>query len=321
MYDFRLLNKLLVAYCRKGLLEKAESALKKAFGRKKAVCHSMEWHTFVHHGVFRRSTALLVRSVSGQRTSSHRKEYSEAAKEARKEEAGQQQKKEKDRIEVSGVYGGADQSRDEEKMGSGSHLMLLCAPVHGRRYLAYEHSLNFNSSSPPLNWSSSIECCLSEVIKCDANGHVTHLWLPRRGLTATISPSIANLTHLTHLSRNIIDEAMPDDDHMIPRWNSEVLGLSGCRLCGQIPALAKKFTDIGSISNQLSGEIPASLRNLHFLSYFSVAESNLQGQVNYWVHRWNIVPPSSIKVKVSAAVKVQKTPLKDGAIKDVASFK
>ncbi|KAJ0113495.1 hypothetical protein Patl1_02234 [Pistacia atlantica] len=98
------------------------------------------------------------------------------------------------------------------------------------------------------------------------------------------------------------------NDHMIPRWNSEVLGLSGCRLCGQIPALAKKF-----YSNQLSGEIPASLRNFHFLSYFSVAESNLQGQVNYWVHRWNIVPPSSIKVKV--------TEVKDGGIKDVASFK
>lgn len=62
-------------------------------------------------------------------------------------------------------------------------------------------SLDFKVSLP-LNWSASSYCCSREGISChqDYDHHdqrVIRLWLPGRGLTGVISPSITNLTHLT----------------------------------------------------------------------------------------------------------------------------
>jgi hypothetical protein len=61
-------------------------------------------------------------------------------------------------------------------------------------------SLAFNrTSSPPLIWSS-IDCCQWEGISCDHKHQVTRIWLPSKGLTGSISPSLGNLTCLSHLN-------------------------------------------------------------------------------------------------------------------------
>ncbi|KAK9214349.1 hypothetical protein WN944_006338 [Citrus x changshan-huyou] len=41
---------------------------------------------------------------------------------------------------------------------------------------------------------------LCERVVCDKDGYVTRLWLPWRGLSGIISPSIGNLTHPHHLN-------------------------------------------------------------------------------------------------------------------------
>jgi len=72
-------------------------------------------------------------------------------------------------------------------------------------------SFAFNESSLPLNWSSSIDCCHWEGIACDPAGYVTHIWLPSKGLKGSISPSLGNLTHLSHLnlSHNSLSGPLP----------------------------------------------------------------------------------------------------------------
>ena len=58
-------------------------------------------------------------------------------------------------------------------------------------------ALVFNhTSSPLLNWSS-IDCCRREGISCDHKRQVTHIGLPSKGLSGTISPSLGNLTPLS----------------------------------------------------------------------------------------------------------------------------
>jgi Leucine-rich repeat (LRR) protein len=71
-------------------------------------------------------------------------------------------------------------------------------------------SLPFNTSSPPLNWSS-IDCCHWEGISCDQNSKVTRIWLPSRQLKGSVSPFLGNLTRLTHLnlSHNSFSGALP----------------------------------------------------------------------------------------------------------------
>ncbi|KAL6134840.1 hypothetical protein ACLB2K_067068 [Fragaria x ananassa] len=67
-------------------------------------------------------------------------------------------------------------------------------------------SLTFNvssSSSPPLNWSDSTDCCYWEGVTCnqdDDHQRIVALLLPGRGLSGVISLSITNLTCLSYLN-------------------------------------------------------------------------------------------------------------------------
>ncbi|KAK3005619.1 hypothetical protein RJ639_015896 [Escallonia herrerae] len=88
----------------------------------------------------------------------------------------------------------------------------------------------------PLNWSSP-DCCHWEGVACGPNSRVTSLELPVRGLRGSISPSLGNLTYLSHLNltRNWLSGNLPD-------------------------VLLSRFTHLGILSsNKLFNERPLSL--------------------------------------------------------------
>lgn len=74
-------------------------------------------------------------------------------------------------------------------------LCQACNPIDQYSLL----SLHLNLSSPPWNWSSSTDYCLWEGIKCEASGCVSHLWLPFKGFSGTISPRLAT-SHIYPIS-------------------------------------------------------------------------------------------------------------------------
>ncbi|CAI0465769.1 unnamed protein product [Linum tenue] len=71
VYDFRVLNKLLVAYCKRGLMEKGESVLEEAAERR--VCYASSWHIlasgYVNHGLMGKAVEMLKRALSVGRRS------------------------------------------------------------------------------------------------------------------------------------------------------------------------------------------------------------------------------------------------------------
>ncbi|XP_057954097.1 receptor-like protein 2 [Malania oleifera] len=130
------------------------------------------------------------------------------------------------------------------------------------------------SFSPPLNWPSNANCCLWKGIACDHNGWVTHIWLPSRGLSGSIPPSLRNLTQLSHLnlSHNSFAGPLPDDffssiNHL------KILDLSFNRLHGELPSLV---TSNGSpISLQILDLSNNYFRGSLFQSPFLQATWNL----------------------------------------------
>nr|XP_011468596.1 PREDICTED: receptor-like protein 2 [Fragaria vesca subsp. vesca] len=142
-----------------------------------------------------------------------------------------------------------------------------------------------SSSSPPLNWSDSTDCCYWEGVTCnqdDDHQRIVALLLPGRGLSGVISPSITNLTCLSYL--NLSNNSFGGD---IPVEIGElkfiyVLDLSHNNLYGRIPDQVSELTNLERLDlsyNHLHGKIPASLKALHHLSFFSVAFNDIQGVV------------------------------------------
>jgi Leucine-rich repeat (LRR) protein len=119
-------------------------------------------------------------------------------------------------------------------------------------------SLPFNTSSPPLNWSS-IDCCHWEGISCDDKGQVTHIWLPYKGLKGSISPSLGNLSYLSHLnlSHNSLSDPLPMG--LFSSLNQlKVLDLSYNRLFGDISGWPASTEIVDLSSNHFNGTIQSS---------------------------------------------------------------
>ncbi|KAJ0007735.1 hypothetical protein Pint_29479 [Pistacia integerrima] len=149
---------------------------------------------------------------------------------------------------------------------------------------------NISSSSSSLNWSSSIDCCLWDGVDCDAeDGRVTHLRLPFRGLTATLSPSLANLTRLSHLdlSHNRLFGRIPTSfffslNHLL------VLDLSFNLLSGQLPTnhfdnniTAIDIQNLDLSSNYFEGSIPSIsfLQTAWSLTTFNISNNSFTGPI------------------------------------------
>ncbi|KAK0592875.1 hypothetical protein LWI29_027036 [Acer saccharum] len=137
--------------------------------------------------------------------------------------------------------------------------------------------------SSSLNWPSSGDCCLWEGITCDASGNVTRLWLPSKGLNGTISPSIGNLTHLSHL--NLSHNRLfgpPPITSFSTLIQLQILDLSYNRLTGEFPStlLSNHIELVNLSSNQFHGLIPSSyFQQAGNLMSFNVSNNSFTGPI------------------------------------------
>ncbi|KAL6285222.1 hypothetical protein ACE6H2_009612 [Prunus campanulata] len=144
------------------------------------------------------------------------------------------------------------------------------------------------SSSPPLNWSASTDCCLWEGILCNQDDQrVIRASLPGRGLSGVISPYITNLTYLTHLnlSWNSLSGPLPDD-LFSSLHRLQVLDLSFNHLIGQLSSSSSQTTALQTVdlsSNSFNGTIPSSFIvsavSAGTLTTFNVSNNSFTGPI------------------------------------------
>ncbi|KAB2605625.1 receptor-like protein 2 [Pyrus ussuriensis x Pyrus communis] len=157
-------------------------------------------------------------------------------------------------------------------------------------------------SSPPINWSGSVDCCRWNGITCNQEGWVTHLILPSKGLKGGmfVSP-LGNLTHLTHLnlSQNSLYGTL-ETKFFSSLNHLEILDLSYNLLSGELPfSLPPKniqTIDFGNISqglggcselqilragdNNLSGSLPEDIYNATKLVELALPLNSLNGAIS-----------------------------------------
>ncbi|KAH0986509.1 hypothetical protein GBA52_013686 [Prunus armeniaca] len=137
-------------------------------------------------------------------------------------------------------------------------------------------------SSPPLNWTS-IDCCRWKGITCNQDGWVTHLLLPFKGIKGGISPSLGNLTHLTHLnlSHNSLYGSL-ETQFFLSLNRLEFLDLSYNLLSGELPFSlpSSNIRTVDLSSNHFHGSIPSSIfHRASNLTSFNVSNNTFTGYV------------------------------------------
>ncbi|KAI9156769.1 hypothetical protein LWI28_011936 [Acer negundo] len=171
------------------------------------------------------------------------------------------------------------------------HLILLFLSYFA--YLTHQACNQFDQQSllsfqlyipsSSLNWPSSDDCCLWEGITCDASGNVTRLWLPSKGISGTISPSIGNLTHLSNLnlSHNRLLGPLP-----VTSFPSliqlQILDLSYNSLIDEFQStlLSNHIELVNLSSNRLHGLIPSSyFQQAGNLMSFNVSNNAFTGPI------------------------------------------
>ncbi|XP_050111021.1 receptor-like protein 3 isoform X2 [Malus sylvestris] len=139
-------------------------------------------------------------------------------------------------------------------------------------------------SSPPVNWSSSVDCCHWNGITCNQEGWITHLLLPSNGLKGGMFvSSLGNLTHLTHLnlSHNSLYGTL-ETKFFSSLNHLEILDLSYNLLSGEIPFSLppKNIQTVDLSSNHFHGAIPSSFfQRAWNLTSFNVSNNTFSGYI------------------------------------------
>ncbi|VVA40340.1 PREDICTED: receptor [Prunus dulcis] len=148
------------------------------------------------------------------------------------------------------------------------------------------------SSSPPLNWSASTNCCLWEGILCNQDDQrVIRASLPGRGLNGVISPYITNLTYLTHLNLawNSLSGPLPDDLFSSLSSNGNnytsltILDLSFNKFTGLVPpglGACFKLQVFRTGFNYLSGSLPDDIYDAANLQELSLPVNHISGVIS-----------------------------------------
>ncbi|XP_059645515.1 receptor-like protein 2 [Cornus florida] len=165
-------------------------------------------------------------------------------------------------------------------------LSSFSNPCHGScNQLDRDSLLSFSLNiSPPLNWSSVIDCCVWDGVSCDGNDQVICLTLPFKGLHGLISPSIANISHLSqlNLSHNWLSGSLPAG--FFTSLNQlDTIDLSYNRLSGPLPSsdslpIATHTLDLSS--NHFNGTIQSSfLQPASNLLSFNISNNSFTGTI------------------------------------------
>ncbi|VVA19009.1 PREDICTED: receptor [Prunus dulcis] len=161
---------------------------------------------------------------------------------------------------------------------------IISTNIHACKQTERSSLISFAStlSSPPLNWIS-IDCCCWKGITCNQDGWVTHLLLPFKGIKGGISPSLGNLTHLTHLnlSHNSLYGSL-ETQFFLSLNRLEFLDLSYNLLSGELPfsLLSSNIRTVDLSSNHFHGSIPSSIfQRASNLTSFNVSNNTFTGYV------------------------------------------
>nr|KYP72016.1 Tyrosine-sulfated glycopeptide receptor 1 [Cajanus cajan] len=177
-----------------------------------------------------------------------------------------------------------------------------CNQLDRESLLAFSRNI---STPSPLNWSASVDCCLWEGIQCDGDLRVIHLLLPSRGLTGFISPSLTNLTALSHLnlSHNRLSSNLPNQFFSLLN-HLQVLDLSHNRLSGELPPFVADISGNNTIreldlsSNLFHGTLaPSLIQHLAggSLTSFNVSNNSFTGQIPTSLLCSNLSSSSSLR--------------------------
>ncbi|CAI9753686.1 unnamed protein product [Fraxinus pennsylvanica] len=148
------------------------------------------------------------------------------------------------------------------------------------------------STSSPLNWSLSVDCCSWEGVGCDESDRVNSLLQPSKGLVGTISPSIVNLSHLSqlNLSRNWLSGPIPDA-FFTALNRLVIIDLSHNRLTGQLSdsdKLMSTATTVDLSRNRFYGTTQSSsFQPALNLQRFNVSNNSFSGSIPSSVCRFS----------------------------------